>query len=67
MWGLFRRQKYNYKVRFTDSIDDPYINQTEISSDDPVSKAEAEDLLREQMEANNIYPEWVRVISLQDS
>lgn len=56
--------KYFYKVSFTDSLDTPEVYETEIGSSSPISKAEAEELLKEQLNANNLYPEWVKVITI---
>lgn len=63
MWG----KKYRYKVRFVDSLDHPYINETEMGRrGESISQAEAEDLLLEQLNANNLYPKWVQVIEMTE-
>jgi hypothetical protein len=67
MFGFISRvlgNTYLYKVRFTDSLDTPEVYETEISSPSPISKSEAEEVLKEQLNANNLYPEWVRIVTL---
>lgn len=58
-------QKYRYKVRYNDSLDFR-VNETEIGSSSPITEREAEEILKEQLNANNIYPDWVRVIELSE-
>ncbi|MCT7955706.1 hypothetical protein [Laspinema palackyanum] len=54
-------QKYRYRVRFNDSLDS-HVNETEIGSSSPVTEREAEEILKEQLNANNLFPKWVQVI-----
>jgi hypothetical protein len=60
---LCRTSKYRYRVQYNDSLDSR-VNETEIGSSSPITEREAEETLKEQLNANNIYPKWVRVIEL---
>ena len=62
MWGKW---KYHYKARYTDSLSNPEIHSTKIDSVCEITKTEAEELIKEQLNANEIYPAWVQIISME--
>lgn len=55
---------HRYRVRYTDSID-IQVNQTEIATDSTLEEREAKEILKEQLNENGIYPDWIEVIDIK--
>lgn len=59
MWGKWKHQ---YRASYTDSLSQPAIHNTKIDSVCKMTQSEAEDLIMEQLNENNLYPKWVKVV-----
>lgn len=62
MWGKWKHQ---YAVSYTDSLSQPEIHNTKIDSVCEMTQSEAEELILEQLNENDIYPNWIRIVSME--
>jgi hypothetical protein len=61
MWGKWKHQ---YRASYIDSLSQPTIHNTKIDSVSEMSQAEAEELIIEQLNENDLYPKWVKVVEM---